>query len=423
MHTLFIYSGSYLNEFTKIEQNKQYNKKYMKSLSFPVTISFLSTIVMLFSLQYSLNAQDSFLKQGTPSTSEFLYERNSRIGLWTIDKSTPGALFHIKTAYTLSYDPVFSTESIDSHSGHFISNVSFNGIFNYSGTDYNYSILQKGIIGQNNIFLSPTIMGNDLTIIGRLTTSIFSLDYNANPGWVLTSSDDKGNGVWTDPSSFKDDDWLPNPPDGKSSIINLYLGPRYTNVGIGTRDPLQLLHVCGGNILISKPLDDAPGSENGSIYFGGVVTPEYPNGEWGIEYYHEGLNFWKVNTDSGLSGNFQLFLRNDGNVGIGTEETYDYKLAIAGRALCEEIKVKLVADWPDYVFDKNHKLPSLQDVDRFISEHKHLPDVPSSQEVRENGINVGEMNAILLKKVEELTLYVIAMEKEMEQLRTQIKIK
>ena len=105
---------------------------------------------------------------------------------------------------------------------------------------------------------------------------------------------------------------------------------------------------------------------------------------------------------------------------IGTETPQDrYKLAVGGRVLCEELKVKLVADWPDYVFEKNHEVPSLIDVEQFIIENKHLPDIPSSQEVKENGINVGEMNAKLLKKIEELTVYIIAMQKEIDHLKAE----
>jgi len=273
----------------------------------------------------------------------------------------------------------------------------------------------------------PTLIPLEINMFGitvkpKITTDEIQILTNPGIGKVLVS-DAIGNGIWTDASESHDDDWLPISPHGESSLLNLYRGPNYQNVGIGTQDPLQIFHVCGGNILISRLPDEAPGSLNGSIYFGSVVTPDYPTGEWGIEYFNEGLNFWKVASATNPGANYCLFLRNDGNVGIGTPETYDYKLAIAGRVICEELKVKLIEDWPDYVFDKNHNLPSLQDVNKFISEHKHLPDVPSSQEVKENGVNIGEMNAVLLKKVEELTLYVIAMEKEMEQLKAQIKNK
>jgi len=272
------------------------------------------------------------------------------------------------------------------------------------------------------------VRSTGIKVDGLIECNTFQLHDNAAEGRILVSDID-GYGIWTDGSLFHDDDWLIEIPIGKGNLKNLYLNPDYQKVGIGTDHPKQALHVQGGNILISKNPGEAPGSINGSIYFGAEVTNEYPNGEWGIEYYSqglnyiEGLNFWKVASATNPGANFCLFLRNDGTVGMGTSETHGYKLAIAGKVLCEELKVKLVADWPDYVLDKKYNIPSLNEVEQFIIENNTLPDVPSAKVVREEGISVGEMNAILLKKVEELTLYVIAMEKEIEQLKAQNKNK
>ncbi len=73
--------------------------------------------------------------------------------------------------------------------------------------------------------------------------------------------------------------------------------------------------------------------------------------------------------------------------------------------------------WSDYVFHKNYRLPALLEVEDYIDENGHLPDVPSEREVLENGVDVAEMNSILLKKIEELTLYVIQQQKEIEKLK------
>ena len=75
--------------------------------------------------------------------------------------------------------------------------------------------------------------------------------------------------------------------------------------------------------------------------------------------------------------------------------------------------------WPDYVFKKDYKLMSLDDVNTFISENGHLPNVPSEKEITENGSDLGEMNRILLEKIEELTLYTISQQKEIEALKEQ----
>ncbi|MFZ4521090.1 MAG: hypothetical protein ACOYNC_05265 [Bacteroidales bacterium] len=119
--------------------------------------------------------------------------------------------------------------------------------------------------------------------------------------------------------------------------------------------------------------------------------------------------------------NPSIFSITEGRVGIGTINTYtDYKLAVNGKAICEEMKIKLKRNWPDYVFNDDYYLRSLNEVDNYIHSNNHLPDMPSAKEVAENGIDVGDMNAKLVKKVEELTLYLISLEKEINQLKAKI---
>lgn len=74
------------------------------------------------------------------------------------------------------------------------------------------------------------------------------------------------------------------------------------------------------------------------------------------------------------------------------------------------------ANWSDFVFDRDYDLMTLKEVESYIKENGHLPDVPSAEEVKANGVEVGEMNAILLQKIEELTLYIIELEKKIEEL-------
>lgn len=77
----------------------------------------------------------------------------------------------------------------------------------------------------------------------------------------------------------------------------------------------------------------------------------------------------------------------------------------------------LAADWPDFVFAPEYKLTSLPELYKYIESEKHLPGVPSANEIGEEGIKVSEMNAILLQKVEELTLYVIELQKQIDELK------
>lgn len=95
----------------------------------------------------------------------------------------------------------------------------------------------------------------------------------------------------------------------------------------------------------------------------------------------------------------------NGNVGIGIANP-DSKLSVNGNIRAKEIKVE-TANWPDYVFTDAYKLPALADIEKHIKEKGHLPEIQSAVEVEKNGVDLGEMNARLLKKIEELTLYVI----------------
>jgi hypothetical protein len=83
-----------------------------------------------------------------------------------------------------------------------------------------------------------------------------------------------------------------------------------------------------------------------------------------------------------------------------------------GLVQAREIKVNL-QNWPDYVFEKEYKLMPLQDVEKFITENKHLPNVPNAKTIESEGMNLGEMNKILMEKIEELTLHLIEQEKKM----------
>ena len=107
----------------------------------------------------------------------------------------------------------------------------------------------------------------------------------------------------------------------------------------------------------------------------------------------------------------------NGNVGIGTDNPQN-KLDVNGTIRAKEILVE--SNWADFVFKQNYKLPTLREVEEHIKEKGRLPNVPSEQEVKANGINVGETNALLLQKIEELTLYVIQQQKVMEQQQKEI---
>ena len=108
-----------------------------------------------------------------------------------------------------------------------------------------------------------------------------------------------------------------------------------------------------------------------------------------------------------------------GNLGIGTTNPTN-KLEVNGIIRAKKVVVEPTG-WPDYVFKNDYKLPALKEIEAHINEYGHLPEIPSAVEVAENGIDIAEINAKLLQKVEELTLYVIQLNKEIELLKNKDK--
>jgi hypothetical protein len=107
---------------------------------------------------------------------------------------------------------------------------------------------------------------------------------------------------------------------------------------------------------------------------------------------------------------------------IGTEDAGSgYKLSVGGKVVCEEVKVALEGNWPDYVFSKKYSLMPLADLKSHLSTSKHLPGIPSADQIsKEGGYNLGEMQVKLLEKVEELTLYVIQLNEANENMKKEI---
>jgi hypothetical protein len=111
----------------------------------------------------------------------------------------------------------------------------------------------------------------------------------------------------------------------------------------------------------------------------------------------------------------------NGDVAIGSNQVYPgYKLSVDGNIATEEVRVQNSVAWPDYVFEQDYNLRSFETLKAFLKTNKHLPEVPSAKEINSNGIQLGEMQAVLLKKIEELTLYIIELEERTQQLEAQI---
>lgn len=127
----------------------------------------------------------------------------------------------------------------------------------------------------------------------------------------------------------------------------------------------------------------------------------------------ENLNFRYLNNTAKPI----LSLSPAGAVGVGTSAfSPNHLFYVGGKILCEEVTVMLQSDWPDYVFNSDYQRMPLKELEEFIGENKRLPGVPSAEEVAENGIEIGEVQAILLEKIEELTLEIIELEKRLTEM-------
>jgi hypothetical protein len=111
----------------------------------------------------------------------------------------------------------------------------------------------------------------------------------------------------------------------------------------------------------------------------------------------------------------------DGSLRLGTtQKAAGYLLNVGGKIMAEEVRVQLRASWPDYVFSKDYKLQSLAEVEDYIAANNHLPNVPAAKEVAKSGIALGEMQSKMMEKIEELTLYILQLNKKLEQQANEI---
>jgi len=158
--------------------------------------------------------------------------------------------------------------------------------------------------------------------------------------------------------------------------------------------------------------------DSSSVYFA-----EDHNADYGMEILYDGvgneLEIYGHNSGT-LNGPHLLIKRDNGQVAIGDDFAAGYRLSVDGKVACEEVLIDMNADWPDYVFQPEYNLRTIEEVEKHIVEKGHLPNVPSAEEVENKGIEVGEMNRILMEKVEELTLYIIEQNKQISDLSTRL---
>lgn len=275
-----------------------------------------------------------------------------------------------------------------------------------------------------------TINGTDINLL-RLENEF----YGGESVMRFRSKTTNGDNFHADISTYGDGGFL-----GFKVPYNNTIGSGYNmviantgNIGIGTANPLTLFNVTLG------AGDATVGSA--AIRIGG--TSNYPSLELGVKGAYDGmistygndLHLYAGNwrsagatasenhniffyTSQASSSNWntaKLMLRYDGNVGIGTTSPSE-KLSVNGNIRSKKLIVTQTG-WADYVLNENYRLKSLSELESYIKKNKHLPEIPSAKEVEKDGIDIGENQALLLKKIEELTLYMIEMKKEIYELK------
>lgn len=212
--------------------------------------------------------------------------------------------------------------------------------------------------------------------------------------------------------------------------------PSNGNVGIGTASPAVQLDVPGVVVLAgnNSNIDNRNGNlplsfleNSGKVLIGWNRTrgagetdliSNRGGGNVGGFAFYDHANNGEENQLMWLTGDGRLML------GLSTGNTGNNKLAVGGGIIGESVTVKLQGNWPDYVFKPHYELIPLSKVREYIDKNGHLPEVPSAAVIEKEGVNLGEMNKLLMKKVEELTLYLIQLEeqKNKKDLRQQYQI-
>ncbi len=289
------------------------------------------------------------------------------------------------------------------------------GFYDHSQNAWRFTIKPNGNVG-----IGTSSPGEALTVskdrsVIRLQNS--AADGSSAYGWLEFYDINSRMGYVGFGSTNNNDLYLTNNSDGSILIP-------HGNVGIGAANPSSKLEIEGASPILTIDATDTGGDseiffdtrrdDTGTNYNTARIVADAANG-----YSTPTLSFYVIRGD-GAGWDRTLTIKsngsnNTGNVGIGTSDPSN-KLEVNGTIRSKEVKVEATG-WPDYVFDPDYDLKSLEEIEKFIQSNHHLPEIPSAKEMEAKGVQLGEMNRLLLKKIEELTLHTIQQQKEIERLK------
>ncbi|MBO9571976.1 MAG: hypothetical protein J7497_07170 [Chitinophagaceae bacterium] len=338
---------------------------------------------LIFSMYVSANAQNTFPSSGS-------------VGVGTI---SPGSLLHVYRNASGNTTPVMSVED-----------------------DYTQGFAQMAFKGTGQIFhvgvgnaSAPALYANNFFIVDAAVGKPRLVIDNTGTVAVGTNSFNGGGKLTIYPTA--------------ADNSGLQLLRLTSTSGVSTANGKVLTVDASGNVIL---VNDGIGTSGWSATGNAGTNPStnYIGTTDGVDMAFRTNNLERFRLLS--NGNFRIGSGTDkgktfqvygtgyfsNSIGIGTDSINDsnYKLFVATGIRTRKVKVDVSA-WPDYVFNKNYFLPSLSEVEKFIDINNHLPGVASADQVEKEGLNLGDNQGVLLKKIEELTLYAIDHNKELQKMQ------
>lgn len=382
-------------------------------------------IVLLIALvPYCLIAQTTYSNfDGHYDVMTFFGDNHFGNGGFTITTKIPSNERHAATVYIKGFDNVSRT-------------IGLQVSWFYSGDDFtDYAASSIGAWIPEKISLDKT--GDFIRIRLNGFSDLQNLEITAlsekiyDPVWFTDwTMDDSGDGEGVEVRC--------NNRFGETFTKNLYSEGAVNGANATITNNLNV-----GNTTTSSHLAVTNNAiVGGSVGIGGVTSPTVPLHTLGgvrfVALANGISNNQVLSTD--VDGNLSLVNKGgywqphantativyDGVVGVGMSNTasistsavstYNYKLLVGGTLGARKVRVTLGTNWADYVFADDYKLQPLTEIEKFIKANKHLEGVPTAKEVKDNGVDIGDTQVILLKKIEELTLHLIELNKKIAKL-------